>query len=216
MARRAKSGSSRGGPSRSGMRARLAVQEVAERGDDEPVRLGVPDRQAQRMRQAVGLDPPQHQPARGEEGVRVLRGPPRRLRENARGGSCRRSASPGGRDPRSRASARAATRRCGPWRAATCASSPSAATPGRDGEAVDVERAADAVHGVDHMRRADHPAEPEIGEAVDLGERPRHDDVLGSSPRARGRTRNRCAARIRRRPRRARAGRCRAGRHAGA
>ena len=48
----------------------------------------------------------------------------------------------------------------------------------RDRRRIDVEGAADAVHRVDHMRRRVHPADPEAGQAVDLGKGPGHHDVL--------------------------------------
>jgi hypothetical protein len=67
--------------------------------------------------------------------------------------------------------------------AARCASSAAAGPPPRDAggyrRAVDVEGAADAVHRVDHMGRADHPAEAQAGEPVDLRKGAGHDDVLG-------------------------------------
>ena len=49
---------------------------------------------------------------------------------------------------------------------------------GRDRRGVDVERAADAVDGVDDVRRAVHPAKPQRGETVDLRERAAHHDVF--------------------------------------
>ena len=43
----------------------------------------------------------------------------------------------------------------------------------------DVERPANAVDGVDDMRRAEHPADPQRRQPVDLGEGVRHDRVFG-------------------------------------
>ena len=63
---------------------------------------------------------------------------------------------------------------------------------------------------------ADHPAEAQIGKAVDLREGARHHDVLGGRRRVRGRPRNRCGGHIPHRPHRARAAHAAAGPHAGA
>ena len=49
---------------------------------------------------------------------------------------------------------------------------------GRDRRPVDIERSADAVDSVDHMRRAVHPAEAKRREPVNLRERARHHHVL--------------------------------------
>ncbi len=49
---------------------------------------------------------------------------------------------------------------------------------GRERGAVDVEGAADAVEGVDDMRRPVEPADAQIGEAEDLREGAGHHDVV--------------------------------------
>ena len=48
----------------------------------------------------------------------------------------------------------------------------------RDRRRIDVERPADAVDRVDHMRGPVHPAEPQRREPVDLREGARHHDVV--------------------------------------
>ncbi len=73
---------------------------------------------------------------------------------------------------------------------------------------VDVERPAHAVERIDDMRRPVHPAEAQRGEAVDLGEGAASSRRCRRWRPARCRPRSRCAARIRHRPRRARAARC--------
>ena len=50
---------------------------------------------------------------------------------------------------------------------------------GGDRRGGDVERTTDAVDDVDDVGGSVHPAEPQRGEAVDLGEGAAHDDVLG-------------------------------------
>ena len=50
---------------------------------------------------------------------------------------------------------------------------------GGHGRAVDVERAADAVDRIDDVGRRHHPAEAQVGEAVDLREGAGHHHVLG-------------------------------------
>src|SRR5262245_64307918 len=49
----------------------------------------------------------------------------------------------------------------------------------RDRGRVDVEWPANAVDGLDHVRRSVHPAKPNRCEAVDLRERAAHHDILG-------------------------------------
>ena len=73
----------------------------------------------------------------------------------------------------------------------------------------DVERPADAVEHVGDCGRAIGPADAQACKAIDLREGPRHHDIVDNSRPARCRPRNRCAAHIRHRPRRSRAG-CRA------
>jgi hypothetical protein len=57
---------------------------------------------------------------------------------------------------------------------------PDGGNAGGDRRAVDVERPADAVERIGHMRRAIGPSEPQRGKPVGLGERARHHDVAGA------------------------------------
>src|SRR5688500_9601750 len=81
MARRSNKGCSSGAPSRSGMRRALRAQAFAQGGHDQAVRLRTADGQAERVGEAVGFHPAQHQPASAEERVRVLGGVAGLLRE---------------------------------------------------------------------------------------------------------------------------------------
>ena len=158
--------------------AHLPRHEVAQAVDHQPVGFLGADGQAQRMRQAVIGQAAQHQAALGEERIGVGGGLALLLREmdqdeirharrHLEAELChfiRQPAAPflgvrlrhldmrGVLDRRHRRQHRR----------------------GRD-----VERPADAVDRIDDIGRAEHPADPQRGEAVNLGERMRHHRVLG-------------------------------------
>ena len=178
-ARRSNKGSSRGGPRRSGIPARPAGEEVLQRRDGEPVRLLVADRHAQAVRQAVGADARAAR-ARAASGTRRR---PWRCSPASVGKWIRMklptlgvTASPSAAISRV---SQGSQRSLWATAAAACASSAKRRDAGGDRRPVDVEGPADAVDGVDHMRRPGHPAEAQRGEAVDLREGAGHDDVLG-------------------------------------
>src|SRR5208282_2365600 len=152
-------------------------QELSERGDDEVVRLLLADAHAQRVRQLVGAELAQDEPARGEEGVCVLGGASLAIGEmdQQKIGDARRyleaefadlPREPG--EPARVVLARALLVRVILDRR----------DAGGDRRRVDVERAANAIDGGDDVGGAEHPAESHGREAVDLGERAGHDDVV--------------------------------------
>ena len=79
----------------------------------------------------------------------------------------------------------------------------------------DIEGPPNAVQHVGDMGRAIGPAEAQRSQAIDLRESARHHDIVEWSRRARCPIHSRCAAHIRRKPRRAPAGSPAAGRHGG-
>ena len=97
-----------------------------------------------------------------------------------------------------------------------CAVSSIAAMPAAIAGSVDVERPADAVDRIDHVRRPVHPAEPQRGEPVDLRERAAHHDVLAGRDQLDAGLVVVAPRRIPHRPRRSRAAHAAAGPCAGA
>src|SRR5436190_7310899 len=157
--------------------SRCLCQEILERRHRQAVRLFAADAHAQRVWQLVGADLAQDQSARGEKGVRVLGGAALRFRKvdqhevgDARG-HLEAELLDLGREPGEPVRIVLA-------RALLVLRVLDRGDAGGNRRRVDVERSADAVDGPDDMRGPEHPSEPKGGEAVDLGERAGHDDVL--------------------------------------
>src|SRR5215218_1484583 len=165
-ATRSKSGVSREEPRRSGI---FPAHEITQSRHHETIRLLVAHGQAQRVRQAVSIDPAQDEPAAGEEGIGVLRGQALFLREvdqqeiadarrDLQAQSHDFAGEPG--EPslvvldRLREMSLVLDRR----------------DAGRHGRAADVERPPNAIDRVSDMSRRHHPAEAQVREAVDLRE----------------------------------------------
>src|SRR5208282_5198746 len=147
--------------------SRRFCQKFLERRDDETVCFFGADAHAQRVRQLIGADRAQDEAARHEEGVRILGGAARRLRkvDQHKIGDAGRHLQPELSDLLRQPAEPVRVVRA---RALLVLHIFDRCDAGGDRRRIDVERAANAVDGIDDMGRAEHPTEPQRRQSMDF------------------------------------------------
>src|SRR3984893_8304159 len=156
---------------------RLTGHELAECGNHELVRLFGTDAHAERIRQVVSAGLPQYEAALHQECVGIFRRSSAPLREMDEDeiGNARRHLKPERADVLLDPGEPFRVVRD---RALEMRGIAERGDAGRHRRRVDVKRPANAIHRIDHGSRRIHPAKPKCGEAMDLGEGPRHHGVF--------------------------------------